>query len=259
MVPCESIIDLRSTSGDLGEAQPIVDFLGSKRHSIEPSASSAIARMEPPVNRPLAILQPRDAARQRGLRLEYFTVLWALLEAIVGIAAAVAAGSVALMGFGIDSVIEVASASVLVWRLLAEQQARDHAAIRRLDAQAHRLVALSLYALSLFIVIDAGWTLLSGERPHPSAIGIGFTLVTIGVMFWLAAAKRRAAKALGSCALEADSFQATACMWLSAITLAGIGLNAAFGWWWSDPVAALCMPAFLIQEGRKAWRGEQCC
>jgi divalent metal cation (Fe/Co/Zn/Cd) transporter len=147
---------------------------------------------------------------------------------------------------------------VLLWRLLAEQQACDNAAIHRLDRRAHKIVALSLCALSVYVVATASWTLWTGERPHPTLAGMALTLVTIVVMYWLAAAKRRAARALGSGALEADSFQATACMWLSVLTLAGIGLNTLFGWWWADPVAALCMPVFLVQEARKAWRGEDC-
>ena len=201
----------------------------------------------------------RARSRGRALRLEYFTVGWTLVEALVGVTAAVLACSVALLGFGIDSVIECVSASILIWRLLAERSARDHAAIERLDHRAHQLVALSLFGLSAYIAIDAVWTLWRGERPHPSAVGLILTTVTIAVMYWLARAKRRAAAVLGSRALAADSFQATACLWLSLITLTGVGLNALFGWWWADPVAAMCMLFFLIQEGRQAWRGEDCC
>ena len=201
----------------------------------------------------------RAGLRARALRLEWFTVGWTSLEAIVGITAAIRASSVALLGFGADSVIEVASAGVLIWRLRAERTASDPAAIRRLDLRAHRLVAFSLVALAVYIVVDAGLSLWKGGRPHPTLVGILLTLVTIAVMYWLARAKRRTAAALDSCSLRADSFQATACMWLSAITLAGIGLNALFGWWWADPAAALCMPVFLVQEARKAWRGESCC
>ena len=201
----------------------------------------------------------RARSCDHALRLEYFTVGWTMVEALVGVTAAVVACSVALLGFGIDSVIECVSASILIWRLLAERSARDHAAIQRLDHRAHQLVALSLFGLSGYIVVDAVWTLWRGERPHPSALGLILVTVTIGVMYWLARAKRRAAATLGSRALAADSFQATACLWLSLITLAGVGLNALFGWWWADPVAAMCMPLFLIQEGRQAWRGEDCC
>jgi divalent metal cation (Fe/Co/Zn/Cd) transporter len=210
------------------------------------------------VSEQLIVDEQRAVERGRALRLEYFTVAWIVVEAAVGLVTAVIAGSVALMGFSIDSVIECGSAVVLVWRLLAERRAHDPAAIRRLDERAHKLVAFFLYALSVYVAATAVWALWRGERPHPTLIGVGLMVVTIAVMYWLAGAKRRAARALGSCALEADSFQATACMWLSVLTLAGIGLNTLFGWWWADPVAALCMPIFLVQEGRKAWRGEDC-
>ena len=201
----------------------------------------------------------REVARTRALRLEWFTVGWTSLEAVIGLTAAIRASSVALLGFGADSVIEVASAGVLIWRLRAERTARNPAAIRQLDLRAHRLVAFTLTALATYIVVDAGVSLWKSERPHSTVVGVLLTLVTIAVMYWLARLKRRTATALDSCSLRADSFQATACMWLSAITLAGIGLNAMFGWWWADPVAALCMPVFLVQEASKAWRGESCC
>ena len=200
----------------------------------------------------------RAALRASALRLALFTLGWAAFEAFAGIALALAAGSVALLGFGADSLVEVASAAVLVWRLRAERSARDPAAIMRLDLRARRFVAVSLVALALVIVSDAILTLVRHEQPRPTVPGIVLTVVTIGVMYWLARAKRRAAAGLASCALRADAFQATACMWLSAIALAGMGLNAAFGWWWADPVAALCMPPLLAQEARKAWRGETC-
>ena len=146
----------------------------------------------------------RADLRDLALRLEQFTIGWTLIEALVGIAAGVAASSVALLGFGIDSVIECASACVLIWRLLAERSARDHTAVVRLDRRAHRLVALLLFGLSAFIVADAGLTLWRGDRPHPTIVGIALTSLTIGVMYWLALAKRRVAAALGSRALAAD-------------------------------------------------------
>ena len=134
----------------------------------------------------------------------------------------------------------------------------DRAAIERLDRRAHRLVGLSLFLLAAWVALDAGWTLWRREKPEPSLPGMVLTAVSIVVMLLLARAKRRAAAALQSRALEADSFQTTACWWLSVVTLAGIGLNSAFGWWWADPVAALAMTVFLVSEGREAWRGEDC-
>jgi divalent metal cation (Fe/Co/Zn/Cd) transporter len=195
---------------------------------------------------------------RRGLRLEYLTVGWNVIEGLVSVSAALVAGSVALLGFGIDSFVEVTSGIILIWRLRAEPNARDPQAVELLDQRAHKLVALSLFALAIYIVIDATIRLITQERPEPTVVGIVVTTLSMAVMWWLAKAKQRAAFGLASRALEADSFQTTACFWLSFITLIGIGLNALFGWWWADPVAALGMTYFLISEGREAWRGEDC-
>lgn len=167
----------------------------------------------------------------------------------------------ALLGLGIDSSVESTSGAILIWRLRSEQKASDHCAVERLDRQAHKFVALSLFALAAWVVFDASTALIAQERPAPSIVGIAATSISIAVMMWLARAKRRAAVALGSRALEADSFQTTACWWLSIITLGGIVLNALLGWWWADPIAALGMAAFLVKEGKGAWAGEEdaCC
>lgn len=201
----------------------------------------------------------RAALLRRGLRLEYLTVGWNLLEGVVAVAAALAAGSVALLGFGIDSFVESASGSVLIWRLLAERRAVDPEAIERLEHRAQRLVAVSLLLLAAYITVDAGLALWNRERPEASPAGITITTLSIGVMWWLAGAKRRTAVALGSRSLEADAAQTTACWWLSLVVLGGIGLNAIAGWWWADPVAALGVAVFLVREGLEAWRGDPCC
>jgi divalent metal cation (Fe/Co/Zn/Cd) transporter len=193
-----------------------------------------------------------------GLALEYLTVGWNIIEGAVSIAAAVAAGSVALLGFGVDSVVETTSGLILIWRLRAERRARDLEEIERLDQRAHKLVGLSLFLLGAYIVIDASKTLITRQRPEPTMVGIAVTSLSLAVMWWLARAKRKAARGLGSRALEADSFQTTACFWLSLITLTGIALNAALGWWWADPVAAFGITWFLVTEGREAWRGKDC-
>jgi divalent metal cation (Fe/Co/Zn/Cd) transporter len=195
---------------------------------------------------------------RRGLALEYFTVGWNVLEGVVSVAAAVAAGSVALLGFGIDSFVETTAGLILIWRLRAERQARDREEIERLDRRAHKLVGLSLLLLAGYVAFDASKALIARERPEPTPVGIAVTSLSLAVMWWLARAKRRTARSLASRALEADSFQTTACFWLSLVTLAGIALNAALGWWWADPVAALGMTWFLVAEGREAWRGEDC-
>jgi divalent metal cation (Fe/Co/Zn/Cd) transporter len=134
----------------------------------------------------------------------------------------------------------------------------DEEAIERLDRRAHRLVGATLFLLAAYVALDAGHALWKQEHPAPSLVGVALTSVSIVAMIWLARAKRRAAAALGSRALEADAFQTTACFWLSLIALGGIGLNAAFGWWWADPAAALAMTWFIAKEGAEAWRGEEC-
>jgi divalent metal cation (Fe/Co/Zn/Cd) transporter len=202
---------------------------------------------------------PREPILARALRLEYLTVGWNVVEGVVAVAAAVAAGSVALMGFGIDSFVESASGLILIWRLAAEWRHTSAIAIERVERRAQRLVAVSLFALSAYIFGDATYSLVTDERPAPSTVGIILTAVSLAVMWWLARAKLRAARSLGSRALESDAFQTTACWWLSLAALVGIGLNAALSWWWADPVAALVISLLIIHESREAWRGEDCC
>lgn len=202
----------------------------------------------------------RSTLLERALRLEYLTVGWNLVEGVIAVAAAVAAGSVALLGFGLDSFVESASGGVLIWRLQTERMGRVTLEdIEALDQRAHKLVAISLFLLAAYVAGDGLVTLYERDRPEASLVGIVLTSLSIGVMLWLARAKRQAAYALGSRALEADAFQTTACWWLSIIVLGGIGLNAIFGWWWADPLAALGMTWFLVREGREAWRGDHCC
>lgn len=209
------------------------------------------------------VLLKTPATRARtlahALRLEYLTVGWNVIEGVVAIAAALAAGSVALLAFGIDSFVECASGAVLIWRLRAERTAKDVAAIERLDRRAHQLVGWSLFALAAWVVFDASKALYTGEHPEPSIVGMVLLALSIAAMYWLAKAKRRAAAALRSRALEADSFQTSACFWLSVVGLAGVALNAAFGLWWADPVAALGIAVLLVKEGREGLRGESCC
>lgn len=205
-----------------------------------------------------AQLETRGKVLGHALRLEYLTVGWNVVEGTIAVTAALAAGSVALLGFGIDSFVESASGAVLIWRLLAERRTADRAAVERLDRRAHQLVGLTLFLLAAYVAVDAALALWNRERPEPSPVGIVLTAISMAVMIWLARAKRRAAAGLGSEALKADAFQTTACFWLSVITLAGIGLNAGLGWWWADPAAALGMTVFLVREGTEAWRGEDC-
>ena len=195
------------------------------------------------------------------MRLEYVTVGWNVIEGALAVSAAVATGSVALLGFGLDSFVESASGLILIWRLAQERHDVDMSreVIEALDQRAHRLVGGTLFLLGGYVVIDGVQALWRVEQPETSVMGLVLVSVSIAVMWWLAKAKRDAAQRLGSKALEADSFQTLACWWLSIVTLAGIGLNAAFGWWWADPVAALGVAGLILREGVEAWRGETCC
>ncbi len=198
----------------------------------------------------------RQQLLARGLRLAYLTVGWNVVEGVVAVGAALAAGSVALLAFGIDSFVETASGLIIIWRLMAERRAMNHERIETVERRAQRLVAASLVGLAAYITVDAVTTLIGGERPEPSPVGVGVAALSLGVMWWLARAKRRTAIALGSRAMQADAFQTTACWWLSLAVLVGVGFNTLFGLWWADPVAALVIPVFLIREAREAWAGE---
>jgi cation diffusion facilitator family transporter len=198
---------------------------------------------------------PRRALLARGIRLEVLTVGWNVVEAVVGIGAALAAGSMALLGFGVDSIVESLSGLVLLWRLGAEQRGADRAAVERIETRAERLVGLSLLALAVFVAVGATTRLLAGERPEASPVGIALASLSLLVMWWLARAKARLAADLGSRSLAADAFQTTACFWLSAIVLVGVGLNTVLGWWWADPLAALVMSVVIVREGLEALRG----
>jgi len=212
------------------------------------------------MNTEAAGIEIRQADVRYALRLEYLTVGWNVVEGAVAITAALMAGSVVLLGFGIDSFVESASGSVLVWRLAAERRGLDAERLEALDRRAHKLVGASLFLLAAWIAFDAASALWNRQAPSVSVVGIALTATSLVVMQWLARAKRRAAQRLGSRALEADAFQTTACFWLSIVTLAGIGVNALLGWWWADPVAALGMTWFIVKEGAEAWRGEEeCC
>jgi divalent metal cation (Fe/Co/Zn/Cd) transporter len=207
-----------------------------------------------------APLPDRRAQLARALGLEYLTVGWNIAEGVIAVSAAVLAGSVALLGFGLDSFVESASGLVMIWRLLAERRAgSDGARIEAIEHRARRLVALSLFLLAAFVMFDAADTLRAQEHPAFSLVGVILTSVSLVVMLWLARAKRRVARALGSQAMEADAFQTTACWWLSLAALTGITLNGALGWWWADPAAALVIAALIAKEARDAWQGRDCC
>ena len=192
----------------------------------------------------------RPALLRRALALEDVTIGYNALEGMVAIVAGVAAGSVALTGFGIDSVIEVTSGVVLWWRLRAELGAPS---LRpAVESRASRWAGFLLLALAAYLVIESGRRLLTQDRPAQSLVGIGLTALSLIVMPLLARAKLRAAKALESRALRADAHETIVCAWLSLTTLVGLTLNALLGWWWADPVAALAMLPLIVREGLEA-------
>jgi divalent metal cation (Fe/Co/Zn/Cd) transporter len=199
----------------------------------------------------------RPSLLRRGLRLEFLTVGWNIVEGLIAVGAGLSAGSVALIGFGVDSFVESISGGVLAWRLRAELGGEaDEERVEQIERRASRLVAVSFVAVAVYVAFEAIRTLVAQERPSASPMGIALTAVSIVVMLWLARAKRETGEALGSRALIADSHQTFACWYLSVTTLAGLALNAAFGLWWADPVAGLVIVAFLVREAREAWEGD---
>ena len=196
----------------------------------------------------------RDALLRQGIVLEGVTVGYNALEGIVAIVAGLAAGSVALTGFGIDSVIEVTSGALLWWRLRAELGSAPLGPT--VERRAERGAGFLLLALAVYIIAESVRDLSAGHHPETSTVGIVLTSLSLIVMPLLARAKLRTATALGSRALRADALETIVCAWLSATTLLGLGLNAVLGWWWADPVAALAMLPLIVREGIEAWRGE---
>lgn len=189
---------------------------------------------------------------RRGRRLEYFTLGWNMLEAVVAVGAGWLAGSIALLGFGVDSLIECTSGVILLWRLAspAHDESREQLA--------RRLVSLSFFLLAAYVCFEAVKSLVTSELPKASVPGIVLAAVSLIVMPLLARAKRRVAANIASHALKADSRQSDICAYLSAILLGGLVLNALLGWWWADPVAALIMVPIIAREGFEAWQGEVC-
>jgi divalent metal cation (Fe/Co/Zn/Cd) transporter len=202
-----------------------------------------------------AAISDRGAIVARGKRLEYLTVAWNGFEAAVALTAGLVSGSVALMGFGLDSVIETASAGILLWRLHSDK----HPAQReRSERVARRLVGICFLLLAAYVALESAYSLWTRERAERSIAGILIAIAAVIVMPLIGRAKRRIAVELGSRALHSDSRQADFCAYLSAILLVGLLLKSFFGWWWADPVAALIMVPIIAREGVQGLRGEAC-
>ena len=208
----------------------------------------------------LEVSSDRRALVRRGLRLNYISLSYNVVEAGAAIAAGWLAGSVALLGFGVDSVIEVSASVAAQWRLRADF---DHAHSARVERISVRVIGWSFLALALYVSIDSAKSLLLAEHPDKSVFGIAILALSAVVMPLLARAKRRVARALQSRTLEAEATQTSLCAYLSVIALAGVALNAAAGWWWADPVAALAMVPIIVKEGLEGVRGtpkaDDCC
>lgn len=195
---------------------------------------------------------------QRALVSEYFTVGWNVVEGIVAIAAGIIAGSIALIGFGLDSYIEVASGLVLIWRL-RKHGFSDEEEEEAAEKKAVFFVGATFFLLALYVIYESGKKLLFQQRPEESLIGIILAIVSLIVMPLLALYKKKIASEINSRALRADALETFACSYLSLTLVVGLGANAFFGWWWADPVAALTMVYFLVKEGteaiREGWEG----
>ncbi len=194
----------------------------------------------------------REVLARRVRLLVAATIAYNVVEAAVALTAGTLASSTALIGFGLDSIVEVSSAAAVAWQF----SAADH---ERRERAALRVIALSFFALAAYVTVESVRALVGAERAGHSTVGIVLAAASLVVMPVLSAAQRRAGRELGSASAVADSRQTLLCTYLSAVLLAGLTVNALLGWWWADPVAALVIAAVAAKEGRDAWRGDTCC
>jgi divalent metal cation (Fe/Co/Zn/Cd) transporter len=195
-----------------------------------------------------------DALRRRALWLEHLTIGWNVIEAVVAVVAGVAAGSIALVGFGFDSSIEVLAASTVVWQFRAELRGDVDADRER---RALKFIAVTFFVLAAYVCVEAIRDVIVDEKADAAPAGIILACVSLVVMPTLAWLKRRTGRALNSATLIADSAETFLCAWLSAVLLIGLVFNATIGWWWADPLAALGIAFFALREGIEAWPGER--
>jgi len=198
--------------------------------------------------------EPEQRARlsRQAQLLAGASVTYNIIEAVIAISAGVVAGSVALVGFGLDSVVEVSSGLIILWQF-------RHRLPETRERRALRLLAFSFFALAAYVAFGSVRALIVGADPHTSAVGIGLAIASVIIMPFLSWAQRRTGKALGSNAVVADSTQTLLCTYLSVVLLVGLVLNTTVGWGWADPVAGLDIAGVAVREGRAAWRSEGCC
>jgi divalent metal cation (Fe/Co/Zn/Cd) transporter len=191
---------------------------------------------------------------RRAKLLAWTGIAWHAIEATIAIVAGLAASSIALVGFGADSLIESSAGGILLWRFAASRASSAHA-----ERRAQQLISGSFLLLAAYVAAQASQTLIAADHPEVSWVGIGLSAFTVVTMPPLAAAKARVGRQLGSSATQSEGRQNLVCAYLSGALLIGLGTNAAFGWWWADPIAALAVAAVALYEARESWRGESCC
>ncbi|MCX5270062.1 cation transporter [Streptomyces virginiae] len=197
----------------------------------------------------------RDVLARRIRLLVAATITYNVIEAVIALTAGTMASSTALIGFGLDSIIEVSSAAAVAWQF----SAKDHAVREAREHRALRIIAVSFFALAAYVAVDAARALTGAGEASSSVPGIVLAALSLAVMPFLSAAQRRAGRELGSASAVADSKQTLLCTYLSAVVLAGLVLNATLGWTWADPIAALVIAVIAAKEGRNAWQGKGCC
>lgn len=217
---------------------------------VAPALAGAGAGGRPNIGRPRA-----DVLARRVRLLVGATITYNLIEAVVALTAGARASSTALVGFGLDSLIEVSSAAAVAWQF----SARTAAARQDRERRALRVIAGSFFALAGYITLESARALAGGSDPSASRVGLVLAAVSLAVMPVLSLAQRRAGRELGSASAVADSHQTLLCTYLSAVLVVGLALNGLFGWGWADPLAGLVIAALAVAEGRQAWRGEGCC
>jgi len=196
----------------------------------------------------------RDRLVRRAKALSWLSLAWMTVEGAVAITAALASGSIALLGFGLDSAIEALASVIVIWRFTGPRRLSDRA-----EERAQRLVAISFFLLAPYVAQDALRALIAGDHPATSWVGIGLSISSLILMPLLGQAKQRIGSELGSAATAGEGTQNMLCAYLAAGVLVGLLLNAVFGLWWADPVIALAIAGLAVKEGRETWRGEGCC
>jgi divalent metal cation (Fe/Co/Zn/Cd) transporter len=187
-----------------------------------------------------------------GIWIEVVALLWMVIEATISLIVGYYTHSVSLQGFGLDSIIELISGGVLLWRLLVEQRGHNAETVERVEHVAAWIAALGLFALALYIVAESAWTFWTRSHSQTSWWGMGLALAAAVIMPVLWQGKLRVAERIGSAALKADAMCSATCAYMSLTLLIGLGLNALFGWWWADPLAALALVYFIVREGQEA-------